>query len=61
MTRARVDCMNYDGDEDCMKCCKRGYIFGCPEPCEDYVDFWGKTDGDKEAENEERGQGLPEV
>ena len=52
MTRARVDCVNYDGDEDCMKCCKRGYIFGCPEPCEDFVDFWGNTDGDKESEGE---------
>ena len=44
MTRARVDCMNYDGDDDCMKCCKRGYITICPEPCDDYVDFFGNKD-----------------
>lgn len=33
-------CMNYDGDDDCKKCCVRGYIYDCPIPCEDYVGFF---------------------
>ena len=39
-------CMNYDGDRDCNKCCKNGYIYDCPADCPDYVDFFGhkKTD-----------------
>lgn len=27
-------CSNWDGDEDCNKCCVCGYIFFCPDPCE---------------------------
>ena len=29
-------CFNYDGDEDCHKCAAYGYIFGCPNPCQEY-------------------------
>lgn len=35
-------CMNYDGDEDCHKCCKHGYIHGC-EGCKDYTDIFGNV------------------
>ena len=35
-----IDCQYYDGDRDCNKCCKHGYIFGC-EGCDDYKDFFG--------------------
>ena len=35
-------CMNYDGDEDCHKCCKYGYIHGC-EGCKDYTDIFGNV------------------
>lgn len=34
------DCVNYDGDEDCNKCCKHGFIFGC-EGCDDFEGFGG--------------------
>ena len=44
-------CLNYDGDEDCHKCCKHGYIFGC-DGCEDYEGYFTKK---KEAKNEEVG------
>ena len=33
-------CLNYDGDEDCNKCCVHGYIFSCPVPCPDYKGFF---------------------
>ena len=32
-------CLNYDGDEDCNKCCVYGYIFSCLVPCPDYKGF----------------------
>ena len=38
----KKDCLNYDGDEDCHKCCKYGFIFGCEEDCPEYVNFWTK-------------------
>jgi hypothetical protein len=41
-----MDCRYYDGDEDCNKCCKHGYIFGC-EGCDDYVDFFGNKRKDE--------------
>ena len=44
-----MDCRNYDGDEDCNKCCKHGYIFGC-EGCDDYIDFFGHKHTSKEDE-----------
>ena len=44
-------CMNYDGDEDCHKCCKHGYIYGC-EDCEDYIDFFGHKHTVKNEEEE---------
>lgn len=47
----RTDCMNYDGDIDCKKCCKHGYIYSCPEPCEDYIDFCGHKDNEKGEDN----------
>ena len=28
-------CRYYDGDEDCDKCVKYGYIFFCPSGCEE--------------------------
>lgn len=40
-------CMNYDGDEDCYKCCKHGIIYFCPNPCPDYVDFFGQNSQEK--------------
>lgn len=36
-----MDCVNYDGDEDCNKCCKHGYIFGC-DGCDDFENFCSK-------------------
>jgi len=46
-------CVNYDGDEDCHKCCAPGhpkYMFDCPAGCEDYKDCFGRgfeeEDGD---------------
>ena len=27
-------CSNWDGDEDCNKCCVYGIIYCCPDPCE---------------------------
>ena len=36
-----TDCMNYDGDTDCMKCTKRGYMYECPDECSDYENFFG--------------------
>ena len=33
-------CLNYDGDEDCHKCCVNGYIFFCPSGCKDYRGFY---------------------
>ena len=41
-------CMNYDGDEDCNKCCKNGYIFDCPADCPDYEDIFGHKKGDSD-------------
>ena len=35
-------CINYDGDEDCHKCVKRGYIFECPPSCKDGKDVYGR-------------------
>lgn len=40
----RTDCRNWDGDGDCSKCCKQGYIYSCSEPCEDYEGFRGQKD-----------------
>ena len=42
----RYDCLNYDGDEDCHKCCKHGFIFGC-ECCDDFEDFCSGLRGDE--------------
>ena len=36
----RQDCIYNDSDEDCGKCVKHGFIFGC-EGCEDYENFCG--------------------
>ena len=48
-------CVNYDGDEDCHKCCSPNhdkYIFSCPANCADYRDCFGYgfdgKDGDEE-------------
>ena len=44
-------CLNYDGGEDCNKCCKRGYIFSCPSDCPDYKGFFPhdrKEQGEKQ-------------
>lgn len=48
-----VSCQNYDGDEDCQKCCKHGYIFSCPEDCPDYIDFFGHKKGAERKEVEQ--------
>ena len=32
-------CSYYDGDEDCHKCVKYGYIFGCPSDCTERRDY----------------------
>ena len=40
------DCQYNDSDEDCGKCTKHGYIFGC-EGCSDYVNFFGYDKGGK--------------
>lgn len=46
------DCLNYDGDRDCHKCCSPNhdtYIFCCPYKCEDYCGRFGHTlNDDKE-------------
>ena len=47
MRSVEESCMNYDGDEDCYKCCKHGYIFSCAG-CDDYVDFFGNHKKPKE-------------
>ena len=44
-------CMNYDGDSDCHKCCKHGYIHGC-DWCDDYEDFFGHKHTVKSEEEE---------
>ena len=44
-------CLNYDGDEDCNKCCVHGYIFSCPVPCPDYNGFFSH-DKQESKENE---------
>lgn len=48
-------CVNYDGDEDCHKCCSPNhdkYIWNCPAECADYRDCFGRgideQDGDGE-------------
>ena len=38
-------CLNYDGDEDCNKCCVHGYISSCPVPCPDYKGFVPQING----------------
>ena len=35
------DCMNNESNEDCGKCSKYGYIFGCEENCPEYINFFG--------------------
>ena len=49
----RHDCLNYDGDEDCHKCCKHGFIFGC-EGCNDCETFFTKKGETESAEREQR-------
>ena len=49
----RSDCLNYDGDEDCHKCCKHGFIFGC-EGCNDCETFFTKKGETESAEREQR-------
>lgn len=40
-----VDCIHYDGDEDCNKCGKCGYFYSCAG-CDDYDDGSGRTKKD---------------
>ena len=42
-------CIYNDSDEDCGKCTKHGYIFGC-EGCSDYTDFFGNMPNKKNCE-----------
>ena len=35
------DCLNNESNEDCGKCSKYGYIFGCEENCPEYINFFG--------------------
>lgn len=41
-----TSCSNWDGDEDCNKCTKHGYIFGC-EGCEENEEERKWTNEDK--------------
>ena len=45
-------CLNFDGDEDCNKCTKHGYlIYGCPYDCQDYRGFFDDKQAVKEENN----------
>lgn len=45
-------CLNFDGDEDCNKCTKHGYlIYGCPYDCPDYRGFFDDKQAVKEESN----------
>ena len=46
------DCNHYEGDDDCNKCGKHGYIFGC-DGCEDYTNFFGYQPNKKGGNNNE--------
>ena len=40
------DCVNYDGDSDCHKCCSPNhdkYILSCPADCSDYRDAFTES------------------
>lgn len=43
----RTDCINWDGDGDCNKCTKYGYIFSCPELCDGFENHIEKSSGMK--------------
>lgn len=44
------DCIHYDGDEECQKCCKHRWIFDCIG-CNDYEPRLGKMETDNEDSN----------
>lgn len=41
-------CQYYDGDEDCHKCVKNGFIFSCPANCPERFDKDINDDWDDE-------------
>ena len=44
-------CLNYDGDEDCDKCCVYGYIYSCPRDCPEAVYVWSSPKNRRKQED----------
>lgn len=38
----KLDCQHNLSDDDCGKCSIMGYIFECPDYCNEYVDYFGR-------------------
>jgi hypothetical protein len=45
-------CLNYDGDEDCNKCCVYGYIYSCPRDCPEAVYVWSSPKNRRKQEDD---------
>lgn len=52
----KFDCKHFVGDDDCNKCSVMGYIFECPDRCEEYKDFFGRQPYKEDLEKKLRGE-----
>ena len=52
----KLDCQHFVGDSDCNRCSVMGYIFDCPDDCEEYKDFFGRQPNKIDLEKQLRGE-----
>lgn len=53
----KFDCHNFIGDnDDCNRCSVMGYIFECPDRCEEYTDYFGNQPYKEDIEAKLRGE-----
>ena len=52
----KFDCQHNLSDDDCGKCSIMGYIFDCPDDCEEYKDFFGRQPYKTDLEKQLRGE-----
>lgn len=51
-----LDCQHLHADEDSKRCAITGWIFDCPDRCEEYINYSGKQPYKEDIEAKFRGE-----
>lgn len=51
-----MDCQHLHADEDSARCAICGWIFDCPDRCEEYINYVGKQPYKEDLEKKFKGE-----